>query len=71
MHELEQREQDQARLRLFLPEEVLIPESVGHWDRLLRERGHSTRPDRAQRAFGQCSWAHGVILGGVQGQELL
>lgn len=32
--------------------------------------GHSTKPDRAEGAFGQCFQAQGVTLGDVQGQEL-
>lgn len=47
---------------------------MGGWaqEQAPRGSGQSTEPDRVPEAFGQYSWARGVILGDglVQGQEL-
>ncbi|KAJ7403377.1 hypothetical protein BTVI_77506 [Pitangus sulphuratus] len=58
----------QGKLMLDIRKRFFIQSTVGHWN--AQGSGHSTKPARGQEVFGQCSQAHGVMLGTVQGQEL-
>ena len=44
-------------------ENVLHPEGGWALEQAPQGSGHSTKPGRIQEMFGQCSQAHGVILG--------
>lgn len=57
---------------VFLMYFFQVTASESKMQNCLSKLSHSTKADRVQEAFGQCSRAHGVTLwdGLVQGQEL-